>query len=50
MFYYALMEAKKLGLKQFTLQASSDGLNIYKRFGFEEICEFNVWNNQSAFK
>ena len=45
MFYRALVEAKKLGLRRSVLQSSPDGLNIYKRFGFEEVCEFNVWSN-----
>ncbi|MDR0773487.1 MAG: GNAT family N-acetyltransferase [Wolbachia pipientis] len=46
MFYTSLKFAKNKGVKYGVLQASQDGLNIYKRFGFEEICEFNVWNNK----
>ncbi len=45
MFYRALIESKKMGLKKSVLQASPDGFNLYKKFGFKEICEFNVWNN-----
>lgn len=46
MFYRALIESKRRGLKKSILQSSSDGLNIYKRFGFKELCQFNVWSNQ----
>ena len=46
MFYAALVHAKKLGYEVGVLQASPDGLNIYKRFGFKEVCDFNVWSNQ----
>lgn len=45
MFYQALMAAKKMGLRKGVLQASPDGLNIYKRFGFQETCRFTVWSN-----
>lgn len=44
MFYTALLQAKKLGYEVGVLQASPDGLNIYKRFGFQGICDFNVWS------
>ena len=46
MFYKALKLAFDSGYKDIVLQASKDGLGIYKRFGFEEICEFNVWSNK----
>lgn len=46
MFYTALKIALDSGYKDIVLQASQDGLGIYKRFGFEEICEFNVWSNK----
>lgn len=46
MFYRALIESKKMGLRKSVLQASPDGLNIYKRFGFKELCKFTVWSNQ----
>ena len=48
MFYTALIEAKNQGFNVGVLQASPDGLNIYKRFGYKEICEFNVWSNQQS--
>lgn len=46
MFYTALKFALDSGFKEIVLQASEDGLGIYKRFGFKEICEFNVWSNK----
>jgi len=46
MFYSALKFARDSGHKDIVLQASQDGLGIYKCFGFEEICEFNVWSNK----
>ena len=46
MVYSALKYARDRGYKDVVLQSSQDGLGIYKRFGFEEICEFNVWSNK----
>ncbi len=46
MFYRALKFAQDSGYKDIVLQASKDGLGIYKRFGFQEVCEFNVWSNK----
>jgi len=46
MFYHSLIQAKAMGLHHAVLQASPEGLNIYKRFGFRELCTFNVWSNQ----
>ncbi len=46
MVYTALKFALESGCKDIVLQASKDGLGIYKRFGFEEVCEFNVWSNR----
>ena len=45
-FYTVLRFALQNGYKDIVLQASQDGLGIYKRFGFEQICEFNVWSNK----
>ena len=45
-FYSALKFARESGCKDIVLQASKDGLGIYKRFGFQEVCEFNVWSNK----
>lgn len=46
MFCTALKLAKDMGVRYSMLQASPDGLNIYKRFGYKPICEFNVWSNK----
>lgn len=46
MLYHTLMESKKRDLRRSVLQASPDGINIYKRFGFEEVCHFTVWSNR----
>lgn len=48
LFYYALLEAKKSGYLQAILQASSEGLNLYKRLGFKEICTFTTWTNKKT--
>lgn len=45
MFYRALQEAKAKSYEVSVLQSSPDGLGIYQRFGFEAICDFNVWTN-----
>ena len=46
MFYTALKCALDSGFKKVVLQASEDGIGIYKRFGFEEVCQFHVWSNK----
>ncbi len=46
MFNNILKYVQDQGLRYAVLQASEDGLGIYKRSGFEEICQFNVWSNQ----
>ena len=43
---HAFLEAKKRGYLQSILQASKDGLNLYKRYGFKEICSFSTWSNK----
>lgn len=43
MTYHALQTAKKSGYELAVLQASPEGINIYKRFGFTETCSFNVY-------
>lgn len=48
MFCFALEYAQQHSFKLAVLQASPDGLNIYKRFGFKELCGFNVWSNKYA--
>lgn len=44
MFYRALQVAQQRGAATCVLQASPDGLNIYKRFGFISSGNFEVWN------
>lgn len=46
MFYTALKYAKATDCQHAVLQASPDGLNIYKRFGFKTICGFDVYSNR----
>ena len=46
LFYHALLEAKKRGYSQAILQASADGINLYKKLGFKEVCFFNIWSNK----
>lgn len=48
MFYATMIYAKSKGLRIGVLQASSDGINIYKRFGYQEICEFHAWSNKKV--
>jgi len=48
LLYRALLEAKLLGQEVAVLQASSDGLNIYKKFGFQQVGSFDVWSNVAA--
>lgn len=43
LFHAVLQRAKREGFRRALLQASPDGLNIYKRFGFEKVCDFNVY-------
>lgn len=50
MTYTALKYAKDQGMQHAVLQASPDGLNIYKRFGFKEVCDFNVWSNKNTIR
>ena len=45
LFYSVLEKAKSLGQQISVLQASPDGLSIYKRFGFQQIGGFHVWSN-----
>jgi ribosomal protein S18 acetylase RimI-like enzyme len=48
LFQVAIEQAKALAFEKAVLQASPDGLGIYKNIGFKEVCEFNVWSNQQA--
>jgi predicted acetyltransferase len=49
-FYRALEEATSLGFEVSVLQSSPDSLNIYKKFGFSEVANFNVWSNAHAIR
>ena len=46
MFYTVLKFALDKGFKQIVLIASSGALGMYKRFGFEGVCEFNLWSSE----
>jgi ribosomal protein S18 acetylase RimI-like enzyme len=41
-----LEEARALGARRAGLQASQDGLGVYRRLGFHEICTFRVYSNK----
>lgn len=46
MFHWLVNEAKRQGAKQAVLQASPDGLSIYKRAGFREAGMVGVFENR----
>ncbi|MDO3680337.1 GNAT family N-acetyltransferase [Paenibacillus ehimensis] len=46
MFHFLLAEARKHRAGWCVLQASPDGINIYKRAGFEPVCEVTVYENR----
>ncbi|HDR3649399.1 TPA: GNAT family N-acetyltransferase [Bacillus anthracis] len=46
MFHYLLQEAKKLNVAQCVLQASPDGINIYKKAGFQSVGQMTVFENR----
>lgn len=50
MFMESLLQAKKAGYDTCVLQASPDGLGIYKKYGFKEECIFNIWSNEEILK
>ena len=45
MFHYLLLEAKTRNTKLCVLQASPDGINIYKRAGFQPVGQLKVFEN-----
>lgn len=49
LFQTAVQKAQALGIECAVLQASPNGLGLYKKAGFQEICEFNIWSNQGAY-
>ena len=50
MFHYLLQEAKKLNVAQCVLQASPDGINIYKKAGFQSVGQMTVFENRHLFE
>ncbi|RKF52402.1 acetyltransferase [Bacillus wiedmannii] len=46
MFHYLLQEAKELKGAQCVLQASPDGINIYKKAGFQAVGKMIVFENR----
>lgn len=46
MFCKALRFDIDAGFKEIILQSTPEGLGLYKRFGFEGMCEFSIWSNQ----
>ncbi|MEK4409651.1 GNAT family N-acetyltransferase [Bacillus sp. FSL L8-0642] len=46
MFNYLLQEAKELKVAQCVLQASPDGINIYKKTGFQSVGQMTVFENR----
>ncbi|MBU7320498.1 GNAT family N-acetyltransferase [Paenibacillus oleatilyticus] len=50
MFNFLLAEARKHRAGWCVLQASPDGINIYKRSGFEPVCEVTVYENRHLFE
>ncbi|MDP7989267.1 GNAT family N-acetyltransferase [Bacillus sp. MHSD_36] len=50
MFNYLLQEAKELNVAQCVLQASPDGINIYKNAGFQSVGQMTVFENRHLFE
>ncbi|TXR91677.1 N-acetyltransferase [Bacillus sp. SH7-1] len=50
MFNYLLQEAKELNVVQCVLQASPDGINIYKKAGFQSVGQMTVFENRHLFE
>ncbi|MCU5376202.1 GNAT family N-acetyltransferase [Bacillus cereus] len=50
MFNYLLQEAKELKVAQCVLQASPDGINIYKKAGFQPVGQMTVFENRHLFE
>ena len=46
MFAYLMTEAKKNGTEYCILQASSDGAGIYRKMGFDEVCNIDIYENR----
>ncbi|HFU7086179.1 GNAT family N-acetyltransferase [Bacillus tropicus] len=50
MFNYLLQEAKELNVAQCVLQASPDGITIYKKAGFQSVGQMTVFENRHLFE
>ncbi|MGE6540711.1 GNAT family N-acetyltransferase [Bacillus luti] len=50
MFNFLLQEAKKLKATKCVLQASPDGINIYKKSGFQSVGQMTVFENRDSIK
>ncbi|QWH17876.1 GNAT family N-acetyltransferase [Bacillus mycoides] len=50
MFTFLLQEAKQLKNNYCVLQASPDGINIYKRSGFQAVGQMTVFENRHLFE
>lgn len=50
MFHHLLQEAKKLNVAQCVLQASPDGITIYKKAGFQSVGQMTVFENRHLFE
>ena len=46
MFAHLMGEAKKNNTKYCILQASSDGAGIYRKMGFTDVCDIDVYENR----
>ncbi|HHK5550879.1 GNAT family N-acetyltransferase [Bacillus anthracis] len=50
MFNYLLQEAQELNVAQCVLQASPDGITIYKKAGFQSVGQMTVFENRHLFE
>jgi len=48
MTYLPLLEARELGYRIGTLQASEMGYPIYRRMGFQDVCKFSLYLRQAG--